>query len=87
MQLSHAAGFQAHVDARHGFRDFELPLGDLPRPSTVACFHMGIGEREAQVRHRTMVGCRRTKDIGVLALTRWIAWSKDRGILVLPLCC
>lgn len=36
MQLAHAAGIQAHVDAGDGRGDRQLPLGHLTRPAAVA---------------------------------------------------
>jgi hypothetical protein len=35
MKLTNAAGAEPHVDAGDRRRDFEVVLGDLPRPTTV----------------------------------------------------
>ncbi len=59
MQLTHAAGVQAHVDARDGRRDPQLAHGHLPRPPTGFESDVGVGEREAEVRKRSAIGRRR----------------------------
>ena len=68
VQFAHAAGVEAHVHAGDGRRDAELAHGHLSRPPAGFQPHMRVGEREAQVRQRAVVGRRRDEQIGVLPI-------------------
>jgi len=70
MQLAHAAGVEAHVDAGDLLGDAELALGDLAGPAEP---HVRGREGEFQVRHRAVVGGRRDEDVGVLHFDRNVA--------------
>jgi hypothetical protein len=59
MQLTHAAGVEAHVHAGHALGDAELARRYLPGPAAAGQPHMGIVEREPQVRQGTVIGGRR----------------------------
>jgi len=73
MQLAHAAGVEAHVDAGDLLGDAELALGDLAGPAAALEPHVRRREREFQVRHRAVVGGRRDEDVGVLHFDRDVA--------------
>jgi len=82
MQLAHAAGGEAHVDARDGLGDRQLAFGHLARPAAVAHLHVRVGKGEPQVRDRAMIGRRRLQEVRILRFARRIARAKDRRALV-----
>ena len=69
MQLAHAAGIEPHVDAGDVLGNAELAHRHLPGPAARLQTHMGVVEREAQIRQRAVVGGRRREDVRVLAGT------------------
>jgi hypothetical protein len=73
VQLAHAAGVQAHVDAGNVLGDSELALRHLAGPAAAFQSHVGLGKRKLQVRHRAVIGGRRHIDVRVLQLERNVA--------------
>src|SRR6202051_1282651 len=56
MQFANAAGIQTHVHASNVLGNTEFPHGDLTGPAAGLLPHMGVGEREAQVGQRAVIG-------------------------------
>src|ERR1700719_1714133 len=72
MKLTNAAWAEAHVDARDRCRNFEIILGDLPRPTAVLDSLGSKIERSPKLRHAIDVGCRRVKESGLVACKGWV---------------
>jgi len=81
VELAHAAGVQAHVDAGDGRRHRELAHRDLPRPSARFEALMGVREREAQVGKRSVIGGRRDEDVGVLTIPFEVTRARVRAAM------
>ena len=64
MQLAHAAGIEPHVDAGDVLGNAELAHRHLPGPAAAFLPHMGVGEREAQIGQRAVIGGRRERMSG-----------------------
>jgi len=73
VQLAHAAGVQAHVDAGNVLGDSELALRNLAGPAAAFQAHVGLRKRKLQVRYRAVIGRRRHIDVRVLQLERNVA--------------
>ena len=66
MQFANAAGIQTHVHAGNVLGNTEFPHGDLTGPATGLLPHMGVGERETQIRQRAVIGGGWNEQIGIL---------------------
>src|SRR5467141_5330184 len=58
MKLANGAGLEAHVHACDVLGNPELPHRDLTGPAAGLLPHMSVGEREAQIGDRTVIGRR-----------------------------
>jgi hypothetical protein len=76
MQLTHAAGIQAHVDAGDILGNAELARRHLPGPAAPFQPHMRVREGEAQVRQTAVVGRRRKEQVGVLPISHEVARAR-----------
>ena len=76
MQLAYAAGVQPHVHAGDVLGDAKLARGHLAGPAAGLQPHVRIGEREAQVRQRAVIGRGRESRSGFCRSRRDCA---DRG--------
>ena len=73
MQFAHAAGVQAHVHAGDVLGNPEFAHGDLAGPAAGLLPHMGVGEREAQIGQRAVIGRRRHQQIRILPVAGEVA--------------
>ncbi len=77
VQLTDAAGLEAHVDPGKLGGDGQLPIRHLARPAAGEDTIAGGGEGELEIRNGAVVGLRRGQQVGVLPLQRDVVRSQD----------
>src|SRR5439155_1887272 len=66
MHLSHAAGLEAHIDARKLRSGRQFANGSLPAPAARRQMHVTIGKRPSEISERAVVRRRRKNDVAIL---------------------
>ena len=85
VELADAAGVEAHLHTGDTRGNAEFASRHLTGPSTRRQSHVSIGEREAQVWQRAIIGGRRHKEVGVLPIPRDIAGTGIGAAMAGPL--
>jgi hypothetical protein len=73
MHLTHTAGIEPHVHTGDILGNAELARGHLTGPAARLQPHVRVGEREAQIRQRAVIGRGRDEQVGVLPVPHDVA--------------